>query len=224
MLNFGKQSNRVRVVPWIPMLKEDNARQGFLEDADFDRLASAAEELWLRTFLECAYSYGWGRSELLALRVRQVDLRNRTIRLDTGSTKNGEGREVAMTSRVEELLRERVAGKGPGDPVLTRANGRAVKDFRSAWDALFARAGVAPRLPHDLRRSAAKALRRAGVPESVIMATGGWKTAAVFRRYAIVSAADQREAFTLLEAARERNRANGPVLVPFPNGEKSRVG
>jgi hypothetical protein len=43
---------------------------------------------------------------------------------------------------------------------------------------------------HDFRRSAAKALRRAGVAESVIMATGGWKTRAMFTRYAIVSSAD----------------------------------
>ena len=33
------------------------------------------------------------------------------------------------------------------------------------------------------------------------MAMGGWKTAAVFRRYAIVSSADQRAAVAMLEAA-----------------------
>ena len=54
---------------------------------------------------------------------------------------------------------------------------------------------------HDLRRSAAKALRAAGVPESVVMATGGWKTAAMFRRYAIVSKADQQAVVAAIEAA-----------------------
>jgi len=57
-------------------------------------------------------------------------------------------------------------------------------------------------IPHDLRRSAAKAARRAGVPESVVMQMGGWLTAAVFRRYAIVSSADQRAAVEMLERAR----------------------
>lgn len=61
-------------------------------------------------------------------------------------------------------------------------------------------------IPHDSRRSAAKALRRAGVPESVIMATGGWKTASMFRRYAIVSETDQRDAMLLLEKARAEAR------------------
>ena len=55
---------------------------------------------------------------------------------------------------------------------------------------------------HDMRRSAAKALRAAGVPESVVMAMGGWKTAAMFRRYAIVSQADHVQAVAKLEAAR----------------------
>ena len=58
---------------------------------------------------------------------------------------------------------------------------------------------------HDLRRSAARALRTAGVPESVIMAAGGWKTPAMFRRYAIVSSADQRAAVEMLEEARTAN-------------------
>lgn len=62
-----------------------------------------------------------------------------------------------------------------------------------------------------MRRSAAKALRAAGVAESVIMQAGGWKTAAMFRRYAIVSSADQRAAVEMLERARaERTTALGP--------------
>ena len=41
------------------------------------------------------------------------------------------------------------------------------------------------------------------MPESVVMSTGGWKTAAMFRRYAIVSNADQRAAVEMPEKARE---------------------
>ena len=76
--------------------------------------------------------------------------------------------------------------------------------------------GLPGLLVHDLRRSAAKALRKAGVPESVIMATGGWKTASMFRRYAIVSSADQRDAMEKLELDRAKDQAkNSPVLSPF---------
>ena len=57
---------------------------------------------------------------------------------------------------------------------------------------------------HDIRRSAARNLRRAGVSESVIMRIGGWKTASVFKRYDIVDQADIAEAVTKLEQQRAR--------------------
>jgi len=257
MFNFGRQCTppKVQTVPYIPMLKESNVRRGFVEDADFSRLTAAASELWMRTFLELGYSYGWRRGELLGLRVRQVDLRARTIRLDVGSTKNGEGREVVMTKKVEELLRMAVARKGPDDFVLTRTDpkgkpaGRPVRDFRAAWRKLCLQAGVAQMvctaceqpvtskkcecgnrkrkyrglIVHDLRRSGARALRAAGVPESVIMEIGGWRTASMFRRYAIVSPEDRRVAVEKLERARAENEAkraheqteNSPFSAPL---------
>jgi integrase len=231
MFKLGMQTTPPKVlrVPFIPLLKEAKPRQGFIEDTDFARLVAKAADLWMHTFLELAYTYGWRRSELLGLRVRQVSFSARTIRLDPGTTKNLDGREVGMTARVEQLLRAAVAKKKPDDFVLTRKNGKPISDFRDAWQTLCIHAGVGsfvcgkcgelcPRpkcqncsarrrkyqglIPHDLRRSAAKALRAAGVPESVVMAMGGWKTAAMFRRYAIVSNADQRAAIDAIERAR----------------------
>ena len=78
-------------------------------------------------------------------------------------------------------------------------------------------------IPHDLRRSAAKALRAAGVPESVIMQAGGWKTAAMFRRYAIVSSADQRAAVEMLERARSLAPGSAPEPLPRGDAEPPRV-
>jgi integrase len=56
---------------------------------------------------------------------------------------------------------------------------------------------------HDLRRTAARILRAAGVPEEIIMRIAGWKTSSIFRRYAIVDKADVREALQRLERARQ---------------------
>lgn len=244
--NFGKRSTppKVRNVPYIQMLRENNARKGFVEDADYGKLTTHATELWLRAFLECGYTYGWRKRELLSLRVRQINLTHRTIRLDPGTTKNLDGREVAMTAKVYELLKAAIEGKKLDDYVLTRNGNKRVKDFRGAWQRLCVvaelgkwacldceeavagakckcKCGSRKRkyvglIPHDLRRSAAKALRRAGVSESVIMSVGGWRTTSMFRRYAIVSSADQRAAVEMLELARQQANNNSPQTAPIP--------
>ena len=53
--------------------------------------------------------------------------------------------------------------------------------------------GVPALLFHDLRRSVARNLRRAGIAEGVIMKIGGWRTRSVFERYTIVSQTDIAE-------------------------------
>jgi hypothetical protein len=51
-----------------------------------------------------------------------------------------------------------------------------------------------------LDRTAARNLIRAGVPQHVVMRLCGWKTDAMFRRYAIVDERDLRSAVALLAA------------------------
>jgi hypothetical protein len=55
-----------------------------------------------------------------------------------------------------------------------------------------------------MRRSAARALRRAGVPESVIMKMGGWKTRSMFERYNIQNKRGQQDAVVSLERYRRK--------------------
>ncbi|MGO9575894.1 MAG: AAA family ATPase [Terriglobales bacterium] len=92
-----------------------------------------------------------------------------------------------------------VFGKTGDSFVFTRSDGKPVRDFRGTWAKACKDAGVPGLLIHDLRRTAARNLRRAGVAEGVIMKIGGWRTRSVFERYAIVSQADIAEALGRLE-------------------------
>jgi len=199
---LGYRSQKVRLVPVFPHLQENNVRAGFIEDAEYEALTANCSELWLRLFLEIAYSFGWRKSEILNIRVRQVSLAARTIRLDPGTTKNEDGREVSMTERIYVLAKQATAGKSKDDFLLTRDDGKRVRCFRTAWRNLTKAAGLEGTFIHDLRRSGARQLRRAGVPESVVQKIGGWKTAAMFKRYAIVSDGDIRSAISRLEESR----------------------
>ncbi len=69
----------------------------------------------------------------------------------------------------------------------------AVRGFCGAHGLLF----------HDLRRTGARNLRRAGVAEGVIQKIGGWKTRSVFERYAIVDQRDIADAMRKLEIDRQ---------------------
>lgn len=211
MFNLARQSTppKVNGTPYIAMLREDNIRTGFLESKQHDCLAAETGKvgLWLRGMFEMGYTYGWRHEELLALRVRQVNITGGVVRLEPGTTKNSEGREVSMTLPVRVLLTQCVHGKGQDDRVFTREGGKPVRDFRGAWANACEAATVPGLLFHDLRRTAARNLRRAGVAEGVIMKIGGWKTRSVFERYAIVSQSDIRDAMTKLEAGQQRDNA-----------------
>lgn len=217
-------------IPKFPHLKENNVRVGFIEQHQFERLVRHAHQLWLRLFLECAFTYGWRRGELLNIRVEQVDLLTKSIRLDPIQTKNARPREVAMTAVVYELVKQAVVGKNPGDRLLTRSP-KLVKDFRDCWQKLCAKVGLGKFIcrscekiltvkkckcdgrrfkytgttPHDLRRSAARQLRQAGIAETTIMDMAGWATREMFKRYAITDSSDIRDAVVKLEQARTEN-------------------
>jgi hypothetical protein len=60
--------------------------------------------------------------------------------------------------------------------------------------------GLVGRVPHDLRRSAARNLVRAGVPQNTAMSMTGHLTPEVFRRYDIISERDQQAAVAALSA------------------------
>ena len=70
----------------------------------------------------------------------------------------------------------------------------------AAWPEACRRAGVPGRLLHDCRRTAARNLVRAGVPERVAMQLTGHRSRAIFDRYCIVREDELHEAAAQLVA------------------------
>jgi integrase len=89
--------------------------------------------------------------------------------------------------------------KWPMSPWVFNRQGELIKDFRWAWDEACKRAKVDGLKFHDLRRTAVRNMRRAGIPQVVRMKISGHKTDSMERHYNIVDAEDLSMAKDLLE-------------------------
>jgi integrase len=178
--------------PYIAMLAEDNAREGFLEPATFGTLR-AALPAWLADAATFAYLTGWRKNEIATLTWADVTLTptGGQVRLRAAHSKNKKPRIVPLAGELRALLERRKALRRLDAPlVFHRGDGAPLGDFRKVWATACTTAKLGALLFHDLRRSAVRNMVRAGVPERVAMALSGHRTRAVFDRYNIVSEDD----------------------------------
>ena len=106
MYTLAVQAGKLHAKPYIPMLTEDNVRQGFFERAQLDAVCHHLPAP-LRPVVTFAYLTGWRvTSEILPIEWRQVDWDGRQVRLDPGTTKNREGRTFPLTAELEQLLED----------------------------------------------------------------------------------------------------------------------
>ena len=192
--------------PDIPMLKEASPRAGFFEPEQFQAVLPYLR-LEIKPVALFAYETGWRLREILRLERRQVDLTEGSVRLDPGTTKNGEGRvaycspELLAVLRAQQTAtRELERENGIIIPWVFHRKGRRILRFLASWQTACRLAGIPGMLFHDLRRTAVRNMVRAGIPERVAMQISGHKTRSVFERYNIVSEGDLREAAKRLAA------------------------
>ena len=203
--------------PAFPVIDARNRRTGFFEESEY-RAVQAHLPVDVAAVAEFLHLTGWRKGEALTLEWRHVDLRAGIIRIE--DTKNRDPRTLpfrALPDLAEliERQRERTSAVEQARGAIVRhvfhRDGRPVRSFRRAWLSACTAAGLPHRIPHDFRRTAARNLSRAGVPEGVIMALCGWKTRSVFDRYRIVNEADLAEGLGKLAAA---SGASAPAPEP----------
>jgi integrase len=141
--------------------------------------------------LDFAYYSGWRRNEILELTWDEVDLEGGVIRLSPRRSKTKAGRVLPISAPLREVLRRRKRASRAGDPRVFRRDGVPVRTWRTALRDACRKAKVPHRLLHDCRRTAARNLIRASVPERIAMLLTGHKTRAVFDRYNIGNEQEQ---------------------------------
>jgi integrase len=158
--------------------------------------------------VECLFWTGWRKGEALALEWRHVDLVASVIRIEDTKNRDPHTLPYAALPVLAELIahRRRITDdvqrtRGMKVNHVFHRNGEPIHYLRRSWITACREAGVPGGIPHDYRRSAARNLSRAGVPERVIMELCGWKTRSVFDRYRIVAERDLAEGLAKLAGA-----------------------
>ena len=192
MFHLAVHSGKLERMPLFPKRLEENPpRQGFFEHDEYVKVRRELPSSY-QDVLDFAYYSGWRRNEILYLTWDEVDLAGGVVRLAPHRSKTKIGRLLPISDPLRAVLKRRERRRQPDDTRVFRRDGVTVRAWRYALRDACRRAGLPHRLLHDCRRTAARNLVRAGVPERVAMMLTGHKTRAVFDRYNIVN---ERELF-----------------------------
>jgi hypothetical protein len=234
LFRIGRKKKVLHLALDIDKLKEPAPRSGFFETHQVAAVRSHLP-VDLQLAIDIAHTYGWRmQSEVLTRETKHVDLTADTLGIDPGETKNDNGRVVSLTpalrmalaaqlERVRELGRQQkriitcLFPHFPGPHINPRLVGTRRKDFRKAWLSACVAAGLGTvdpatrvkrtdRLRHDFRRTAVRNMEQANVPRSTATRITGHRSEAVYKRYAIVSSADLKDANTRQAARQAQTR------------------
>lgn len=138
---------------------------------------------------------------MLAWEWDQVDWEQGFVTLKADETKSGHARVVPILAGDMSDWLKWAHEQSNGCPQVFNRLGEPIKDFRGAWKEARKAAGVSDLKFHDLRRTAVRNMRRAGVSQVVRMRITGHRTDSMERRYNIVDVDDIRTAKALMEKA-----------------------
>jgi integrase len=214
MFNLAAKETPPKVsgVPYIPMQKEDNVKEGFFEDADYHAFLKELPDDMSR-FVQFAYWTGWREAQIRSLTWQMVKIKDRLITAPGRITKNSKSHTIYMNDPLFEIIKQQRSERNLGCHYVFHRDGQHIKDFRGVWNKACREAGLGygyrldsnyvkkwkkkfnpgPTI-HDFRRTATRNLIRSGVSENVAMKITGHKTRSIFDRYNIVTSDDLKQA------------------------------
>jgi integrase len=218
MFSLSLQAGKLNSRPHVPMLEENNARQGFLDHGNYLKLCEALPKYLLDPFTFLYYS-GWRVSEMRSLEWRDVDLAGKVVRLRPEVSKNKDGRVLPLSGELLQVFARAKRHRRLDCRFVFHKKGKPIGDFKKSWKTACKDAGLEGTLVHDMRRTAVRNMVRAGIPERVAMAMSGHKTRSVFDRYNIVSESDLQEAAGKLQRHLEKQSKKAKVSPTQAVGE-----
>jgi len=162
--------------------KGSASRERRLTVNEEDRLLSACGEsksLGLKDIFVLSLETAMRLGELLALQWQNIDLNRRIARLP--DTKNGEAREVPLSSTALKVLQMRIR---------SISSDRVFPGFKCTWRRAVQRAGIENFRFHDLRHEATSRLFERGLNIMQVAAITGHKDLKMLKRYTHLRADD----------------------------------
>lgn len=192
--------NYARTNPASPIrkLREPPGRVRFLTDEERDALLTACPER-LRTIVLIALNTGLRKTELLTLRWKDLDFKNRMLRIER--TKNGERRDIPMTQVVHNILRA-IPRRVDAPYVFASSDGTPQQYLKTTWNTAIRKAKLDDFTFHDLRHTFASTLIMSGVDIRTVQTLLGHKSITMTMRYSHLSPNHLRLAIGVLDANR----------------------
>ncbi len=167
-----------------------------LNDGDRERIEEALAEsrLWyLRPLFVLAVETAMRRGELLSLLWANVNLQNKTVKID--DTKNGAPRTIPLTPTAIKELKQLI----PSDTKVFPISDIAV---RLSWERIRAKAGTPNLRFHDLRHEAISRFFEMGLSIPEVSLVSGHKDYRMLARYTNLRPADIANKLSLLSKAK----------------------
>ena len=183
----------------VKLLKEPPGRVRYLTSDELSRFWEALKESppHFQALVKIAFYTGMRKSEILSLKWKNIDWKNRTIVVI--ETKNNERRVIPMNDEVYKVLLGLARHIRSEYIFVNPETGKPYVCFKRAWRTLLKRAKIKDFRFHDLRHNFASYLVMSGTDIRAVQELLGHKTLRMTQRYSHLAPGHLRSAVENLQ-------------------------
>ncbi|MCT4702452.1 site-specific integrase [Enterobacteriaceae bacterium H20N1] len=168
----------VDVVAGVKLPEPGKPRDKIIEPNEYEMILDRASEK-AKPIIMIAWETAMRRNEILAIKPNMIDFRKKTISLQYDMTKNGEARDVPLSTAALELLQTLCDGRDKDQPLFTLTPYAVTQAFRRAARL----AGVTDVCFHSIRHTVITRYADMGFTPFQLAVVSGHKTLAMLGRY-----------------------------------------